>query len=114
MAARIASGWLAFALFVAFGLSASAAGIDLGRAKGQGLVGERADGYVGIVVAQTNSLIQAIVSGTNAKRRTAYEEIARRNGTSLDVVSVLAGAKLIERASRGQWVTDADGVWRRK
>ncbi len=114
MAARFAVTAIVLALVIGFASSASSVGIDLTRAKGQGLIGEKADGYVAIVVEQTNSLIQAIVRRTNAKRRAAYEEIARRHGASVDAVAVLAGAKLTERAGRGQWVTDTDGVWRRK
>lgn len=114
MARRITAAWLALLLIVALGAAAAASGVDLERAKGQGLVGERADGYVGIVVAQTTSGIQALVNQVNAKRRAAYEEIARKNGTSVDAVALLAGAKLVERAAKGEWVTDADGVWRKK
>jgi uncharacterized protein YdbL (DUF1318 family) len=114
MARRITAAWLAFALIVALGASAVASGLDLERAKDQGLVGEKADGYVGIVVEQTNSLVQALVNQVNGKRRAAYEEIARKNGTSVDAVAKLAGEKLIARAAKGEWVTDENGVWRRK
>ena len=114
MATRIGTAWLVLLLGVALGATAAASGMDLERAKDQGLVGERADGYVGIVVAQTNSLVQAMVNQVNQKRRTAYEEIARKNGTSVDSVAVLAGEKLIERAPKGAWVTDAEGNWRQK
>ena len=114
MTRRIIAAWLAFVLVAVLGVPAAASGLDLDRAKGQGLVGEKADGYVGIVVAQTNSLVQALVNSVNAKRRAAYEEIAKKNGTSVDAVALLAGAKLVERAAKGEWVTDADGVWRKK
>lgn len=114
MIARFAAVALALALVCSFSGAASASGVDLARAKDQGIVGEKADGYVAIVVEESNSLIQAIVRRVNTKRRAAYEEIARRRGTSVDAVSVLAGAKLIERASRGEWVTDTDGAWHRK
>jgi len=114
MARSFTKVWLAFALIAALGATAGASGLDLERAKDQGLVGERADGYVGIVVEQADAPVQALVNGVNAKRRAAYEEIARKNGTSVDTVAVLAGQKLIERAASGEWVTDADGVWRKK
>jgi uncharacterized protein YdbL (DUF1318 family) len=114
MANRITGALLALLLVAALGTMAGASGVDLDRAKGQGLVGERADGYVGIVVAQTTSGIQALVNQVNAKRRAAYEEIAKKNGTSVDAVAMLAGEKLIERAAKGEWVTDANGVWRKK
>jgi uncharacterized protein YdbL (DUF1318 family) len=114
MAGRFTTAWLAFVLIAALATAAGASGLDLERAKDQGLVGERVDGYVGIVAAQADAPVQALVNSVNAKRRAAYEEIAQKNGTSVDAVAVLAGAKLIERAAKGAWVTDADGVWRKK
>lgn len=114
MTARILAAGLTFALVVSLGVSAAASGLTLERAKSQGLVGEKADGYVGIVVAQSTSLVQALVNGVNAKRRAAYEEIAKKNGTSVDAVAKLAGEKLVARASTGEWVTDANGVWHQK
>jgi uncharacterized protein YdbL (DUF1318 family) len=114
MARRITAVWLAFVLVAALGSSAAASGLDLDRAKSEGLVGEKADGYVGIVLDHTSAPVQALVNNVNAKRRAAYEEIAKKNGTSVDAVALLAGEKLIERAAKGEWVTDANGVWRKK
>ena len=114
MAMRFTAVWLAFVLVASLALPATASGLDLDRAKSQGLVGEKADGYVGIVVAQSSAPVEALVKNINVKRRAAYEEIAKKNGTSVDAVALLAGAKLIERASSGEWVTDADGFWRQK
>ena len=112
--AGLAAIGLVFALVATSALPAHASGINLDRAKGQGLVGEKADGYVAIVAPQSNPLIQALVNNVNAKRRAAYAEIARKNATSVDAVARLAGEKLLARASSGAWVTDADGVWRKK
>jgi hypothetical protein len=114
MKARVAASGLALALIAALTAPAAASGIDLARAKGMGAVGERIDGYVGVVIAQTSAPIQAVVNNVNAKRRAAYEEIAKKNGTTVGAVEVLAGERLIARASKGEWVTDADGAWRRK
>lgn len=87
---------------------------DLESAKAQGVVGERADGYLGIVVASPTPEVKALADHVNAKRRAAYQEIARKNGTDVDAVAAMAGAKLVERTPRGGWVTDASGNWRRK
>jgi uncharacterized protein YdbL (DUF1318 family) len=114
VAPRIAGFWLALVLGVALAATAPAVDMSLERAKDEGLVGERADGYVGIVVPQTNSLVQAMVGQVNQKRRAAYAEIAKKNGTSVESVALLAGEKLIERAAKGEWVTDAQGNWRQK
>jgi hypothetical protein len=114
MARRLALVGLVLALAAAIALPAHASGVKLVRAKGQGLIGERADGYVGIVVTQADAPVQALVNGVNARRRAAYEEIAKKHGTSVDAVANLAGELLIARASSGDWVTDADGVWHKK
>jgi uncharacterized protein YdbL (DUF1318 family) len=100
--------------FASLTTSAWASGLDLDSAKSQGLVGEKADGFVGIVVADPTAPVAALVKQVNAKRATAYAGIAKQNGTSVDAVAALAGAKLIERAGKGQWVTDAQGNWRQK
>jgi hypothetical protein len=73
-----------------------------------------ADGYVGVVSEPSSGPAQEVVDTVNAKRRAAYEEIAQKNGTTAEAVAMLAGVKLIERAAEGEWVTDKDGVWRRK
>ena len=105
---------LAFLLVAALALPAAASGLNLGRLKGQGVVGEKADGYVAVVVAQSSAPIEAVVKSVNGRRRVVYEAIARKNSASVDAVALLAGTKLIARAPKGDWVTDADGVWRRK
>ncbi len=114
MARRAISITLAFALVAALALPAASAELDLDTAKRQGLVGEKVDGFVGIVVAKPTGPVAALVENVNARRRAHYEAIAKKNGTAVDAVAKLAGAKLIERASPGEWVTDADGNWRKK
>ncbi len=114
MPARNTAVALAFALLAGLAPLAAASGIDLARAKGMGAVGERIDGYVGVVTAQSSAPIEAVVKRINARRRELYEQVAQKNGTGVGVVEVLAGERLIARASRREWVTDADGVWRRK
>lgn len=105
---------LALLLLVAVAQTAAGSGLDLDSAKSQGLVGEKADGFVGIVGADSTAPVAALVKNVNAKRAAAYAEIAKQNGTTLDAVAALAGAKLIERAAKGEWVTDASGNWRQK
>jgi len=112
MARRVLTLWAG--ILLALALPAAAAELDLAAAKANGLLGERADGYVGAVVANPSREVQALADSVNAQRQAAYEEIARRNGTVVDAVAARAGAKLVERAGAGEWVTDAAGNWRRK
>ncbi|MBF0166752.1 MAG: YdbL family protein [Alphaproteobacteria bacterium] len=81
-------------------------------AKRQGLVGERADGYIGAPPGATSS--GSLIETINAKRRQAYGEIAARNGTSIHDVGILTAQKLIDQSPSGSWVMDAHGVWHRK
>ncbi|MGH7291286.1 MAG: YdbL family protein, partial [Myxococcota bacterium] len=97
------------AILAVSALPAAGSGLDLDSAKSQGLIGEKADGYVGIVGAESTAPVAALVKNVNAKRAAAYAEIAKKNGTSVDAVAALAGEKLIEKAGRGAWVTDKDG-----
>lgn len=87
---------------------------DLASAKRDGLLGERIDGLLGVVKADTPANIRAMADDINAKRRQEYARIAEREGIEVDAVAQLAGEKLIARAGAGEWVVGADGQWRQK
>lgn len=90
----------------------SAAASDLDAAKAAGWVGERPDGYLGVVSPSAPpSSAHALVEDINRRRRAHYREIAQREGTDVDVVAALAGKKLIARTPAGQYVMDAAGQW---
>jgi uncharacterized protein YdbL (DUF1318 family) len=93
-------------------LAGQAFALDLGSAKAQGYVGEQANGYLGIVKNAPG--VSELVSDINSRRKAHYQDIARNNGTSLDVVEALAGKKAIEKTPRGQYVRDPSGNWIRK
>ncbi|MEM7024389.1 MAG: YdbL family protein [Pseudomonadota bacterium] len=86
---------------------------SLDDAKADGVVGERADGYVGVVGSASGN-IQGLVDQVNAKRKAKYGEIAKDRGTSVDAVAQIAGKKLIERAPKGTYVMGSNGQWRQK
>lgn len=87
---------------------------DLASAKRDGLLGERIDGFVGVVTADAPANIRALADDINGRRRQEYARIAEREGIAVEAVAQLAGEKLIDRASRGEWVVGADGRWRQK
>ncbi|MAX54824.1 MAG: hypothetical protein CL537_04825 [Alcanivoracaceae bacterium] len=89
--------------------SMAAYALDLDGAKGQGLGGEQPDGYLGVVKATPQAV--ELVSDINAKRRDAYERIARQNGITLDQVARLAGQKAIEKTAEGHYVKTPGGQW---
>ena len=92
----------------------SAQAEDLDAAKAAGWVGERPDGYLGVVSPSTPAAVKQLVDGVNAKRKAKYSEIAKQNGTAVDAVAALAGAKLIERTPPGQYVMGVDVRWVKK
>ena len=107
---RMTVGAVLVALCVGTGFPAWALSLDDAKAKGQ--VGEKASGYLG-AVSGGNAEVQALVSDVNQKRRQAYEDIARRNGTSLNSVETLAGEKAIQNTKPGNMV-EGPGGWTKK
>lgn len=86
--------------------------LTLDEAKSKGLVGEKSDGYVGLVSPGSGEA-QALANEVNQKRRQAYEEIARRNGTSMSAVETLAGEKAVANTKPGNFV-EGSGGWVKK
>ncbi len=103
-----------FATAVVALLAARAYADPLSDAKADGYVGERYDGYVGLVRADAPGAAKRLVTEINTERRSKYEAIAKRNGTSIDAVAVLAGKKLVERAEPEEYVLNVKGVWVRR
>ena len=86
--------------------------LDLDQARAQGLIGERADGYAGVVTPSAEA--NALVADVNARRRAAYADIAAKNGTSPEAVGSVTAERLIARLPKGAFVQDASGRWVRK
>ena len=87
---------------------------QLGDAKKAGSVGERPDGYLGVVSGDAGAEVQTLVEEINGKRRDSYREIAQKRGTSLEAVAALAGAKLVEKTPPGEYVMTSTGKWIQK
>lgn len=88
--------------------------LSLDEAKDAGLVGEQRNGYLGIVVSGPSAQVKSLVEDINSKRRDVYQQIAQRNGTSLEAVTALAGKKAIEKTSAGNYVQGTDDGWYKK
>jgi uncharacterized protein YdbL (DUF1318 family) len=84
---------------------------ELENAKQAGSVGERPDGYLGVVDKNAGAAIEQMVEEINGKRREKYAAIAKKNGTTVKAVAALAGAKLIEKAAPGEYVMRPSGKW---
>ncbi len=87
------------AIFCAVANPPPAAAQSLDQAKAQGLVGETARGYIEPV--NSNPAMQRLADQINLQRKQNYRDIARKNGTTLEAIEAIAGAKLIGRAARG-------------
>jgi uncharacterized protein YdbL (DUF1318 family) len=94
-------------------VASSASALDFDSAKRKGLIGERPDGYVEVVGGDASSDLKALAADVNAKRRAAYEKVARQNGAPLADVAKIAGKKLIDGAPPGTYVK-IDGAWVKK
>ncbi len=102
---------LATALFSVW-VASSASAVSLEEAKAKGMVGEKPNGYLG-VVTPSGPDVQALTNEVNEKRRQAYEDIAKRNRTSVDSVEALAGEKAIQNTKPGNYV-EGPGGWKKK
>ncbi|MDH4087135.1 MAG: YdbL family protein [Nitrospira sp.] len=93
-------------------VTSSAFALSLDEAKANGLVGEKANGYLG-AVNPANAEAQVLIEEVNQKRRQAYEDIAKRNGTNVQAVQRLAGEKAIQNTKPGNFV-EGPGGWMKK
>jgi hypothetical protein len=82
--------------------------------KAQGLIGERIDGFLGVVDPAAPADVKALVEQVNAQRRAAYADIAQKRGVPVEAVAQIAAEKVIAEAPSGHYVMGADGQWRRK
>lgn len=66
---------------------------DLDQARSQKQVVEMPDGYLKALDSSVSSDVKTI----NAKRKEAYEQLARKEGVDLKVITERAGKKLVEK-----------------
>ena len=104
---------LAAFIFAAFApLAGAAANPVIDQAKAQCVVGEQADGYLGVVAgASASDAVRREIRDVNQQRKAAYANLAQRNGVSVEVTAALTAEKLIAQARPGHCVRDAQGAW---
>lgn len=107
---------ITFLLAILFFLGGTGLGLalTLQEAKSQGLLGERPTGYLGVVDPSAPPEAYALMEEVNQKRRAKYEEIARKNGTTLEAVEALAGKRAIQKTQPGHMIQLSSGQWIRK
>ena len=79
-------------------------------ARASGQIGEKMDGYLGIVGASTPAL-QAMVDDLNIRRRAVYAERAQAQGATLEEYALTAGCLAISNTQPGEKYQAPDGSW---
>ena len=79
-------------------------------ARAAGQVGERTDGYLGVVGGQS-AAIKALVDDINIKRKANYTERAKAQGSTIEAYAVTQGCILIARTEPGEKYQAPDGSW---
>ncbi len=80
-------------------------------ARAAGKVGEKIDGYLGVVGAADPAL-QAVVNDINIKRRALYAQRAQAANATLDEYALTAGCQAIAATRPGEKYQAPDGSWR--
>ena len=79
-------------------------------ARSQGRVGEKMDGYLGIVGA-TDGTLRKLVDDINIKRRAVYADKAQAASATLEEYAFTAGCLAIARTAPGEKYQAPDGSW---
>ena len=83
---------------------------DYAAAKAAGQIGEKPDGFLGVVGAETANL-RRIVNDINIKRRAVYAQKAQENNATLEEYALSTGCQLILKTSVGEKYMAPDGSW---
>ena len=90
----------------------SAASALVENAKSRCIVGEQADGYLGVVTgANASDELRREIRAINQQRKTAYANLAKRNGVTIEVTAALTAEKLLNGATAGQCIRNQAGQW---
>jgi hypothetical protein len=111
MRRRASTGLFAALFALAFALPAAALPDALEKARSQGLIGEQADGYLGLVSGSAPEEIKKQVDAVNSGRRAKYAELAAARGVDVATFAAITGKKLVEESPEGSFVRGADGKW---
>jgi len=79
-------------------------------ARSSGEVGEKMDGYLGIIGAQKPDL-KRLVNDINIKRRAVYAQKAQAASATLEEYALTAGCLTIARTVPGEKYQAPDGTW---
>jgi len=84
-------------------------------AKAAGVVGEQADGFLGLVTGNADPAVKAAVAEINAGRAQVYREAAARNNVSPEAAGASAFETVIKgKLKPGEYYRPTGGGWVRK
>ena len=89
------------------------AGQAVAEAKARGLVGERYDGYVGLV-ADTGAMLRHQVQSINILRRSLYSRFAIARSVTPADVGITAGCQLLATVGVGERYLAPDNDWHQR
>lgn len=98
-------------LMMSFSLSAFSS--ELTQPKKDGIIGERFDGYVGIVKS-ASAEIKDLVAKTNERRKEAYKELAVKKQLPLNKIEIIAGETNMNKTLAGNYIMLSEGDWQKK
>ena len=82
--------------------------------RASGVVGEQADGYLGLA-GSASADIRARMDSVNIQRRAYYTDLAARRGATIEEVAATTACVLFRtKVGPGQYYRLPDGVWRRR
>jgi uncharacterized protein YdbL (DUF1318 family) len=114
MSAQFVSKLVAAALVAATftPVAAMAEGRDpaYAAARAAGQVGEKMDGYLGVIGTPAAGL-RAMVDDLNIKRKAAYASKAQANGATIEEYALSSGCQLILNTQPGEKYQAPNGTW---
>ncbi len=78
-------------------------------ARRAGQIGERYDGYLGIVIPPHRAELRRQVGAINIRRRSLYSNLAARKGVSPEEVGITAACSLLRRIGVGEYYLSGPG-----
>jgi uncharacterized protein YdbL (DUF1318 family) len=88
--------------------------IDIGTAKGQGLVGEANTGYLAAVNTPASTEVKTLISSVNAKRKAEFENTANKTKATVEQVRSRFYQLAVQKTKAGNYYQDANGNWKKK
>lgn len=107
----VVAGLAALALSAGTMAGAQARDPAYAAAKASGAVGEKRDGYLGVVGSQ-GADVQKLVNDINIKRRALYTSKAASLNSTIDEYAFTTACRLILESSPGEKYQGLDGSWK--